>query len=66
MELAVRPERAVGDDEIVVEGEELDTVLGLVEEARRHNPENARQLKRARDLALYVRRTGHLPAELPA
>lgn len=66
MDVAVRPDTTAGVDAIVVEGEELDTVLGLVEAARHHNLENARQLKRARDLALYVRRTGHLPAQLPA
>jgi len=63
----VRPEVvAPGDQAVVLKGEELDTVLALAERSRKHDLANARQLKQARDLALHVRRTGHLPAELPA
>jgi hypothetical protein len=70
MKLETRPEVAAPEESdglaIVVSGEEAQTVLDLAEAAGRYDLENARQLKRARDLALYVRRTGHLPARLGA
>jgi hypothetical protein len=67
MQVKVRPEVAAsGEPGVVLEGEELETVLSLAERSRQYDLANARQLKQARDLALHVRRTGHLPAELPA
>jgi len=66
METAVRPEVAAepsaGGLSVEVRGEELQTVLALLEKSRKHDPEDAQRLKRAKDLALHVIRTGHLPA----
>ena len=66
METAVRPEVAAeliaAGLSVEVQGEELQTVLALLEKSRKHDPEDAKRLKRAKDLALHVMRTGHLPA----
>ena len=51
---------------VEVQGEELQTVLALLEQSRKHDPKTAERLKRAKDLALHATRTGHLPAQLPA
>ncbi len=68
MKTAERPDVAIETTAeslaIVVQGEEAAAVLALAASARRYDPENTRRLRNARDLALYVKRTGHLPAEL--
>jgi hypothetical protein len=69
MQIAERPETAVTAEpglSVTVEGEELKTVLALLEMSRRRDPKVAERLRRAKELALFVRRTGHLPAQLPA
>jgi len=69
MQIAERPETAVAAETgltVTVQGEELKTVLALLEMSRRRDPKVAERLRRAKELALFVRRTGHLPADLPA
>ena len=69
MQIAERPETAVAGETgltVTVQGEELKTVLALLEMSRRRDPKVAERLRRAKELALFVRRTGHLPADLPA
>ncbi len=70
MKTAERPvvtaETAADRLSVEVQGEELETVLALLEQSRKHDPAAAKRLKRAKDLAQHVLRTGHLPAQLPA
>jgi hypothetical protein len=65
MKTAERPAAIDAPDRLGVEvqGEELETVLALLEQSRKHDPKTAERLKRAKDLALHAVRTGHLPAQ---